>query len=212
MIGWNRFILIWDANNTVTKAAKRRLLVSNVTTVDGYIAGPKGELEWFVKDGFLTNTEYGQCARELNSSVDAILLGRRTYEEFVSYWPDATDNDPVITEKMNTLPKIVFSNTLDKVGWGKWGNARLVKGDPAEEVRRLKQEEGRDLVIYGSGTLVSYLTSKNLIDEFQLTVQPVILGAGKHQFEDIGEWKNLRLVKTRLLKEGAIILYYQPLV
>jgi len=123
----------------------RRLIVSNIMSLDGFIAGPKGELDWFVKEGFMTETEFGEHARNLNRSVDGILLGRKTYQAFAGYWPDATDNDPVVTERMNNLPKIVFSRTLEKVEWGKWGNARLVKGDAGEEVRRLKSEPGKAL-------------------------------------------------------------------
>ncbi|MBO0888284.1 dihydrofolate reductase family protein, partial [Candidatus Bathyarchaeota archaeon] len=119
-------------------------------SLDGYVAGPKGELDWFVHEGFMEGTEFGQYARNVISSVDAILLGRRTYQEFVSYWPTATDNDPVITERINNLPKIVFSKTLHKVEWGKWNNARLLNGNTVEEVKTMKELPGRDLVIYGS--------------------------------------------------------------
>jgi dihydrofolate reductase len=188
----------------------RRVIVSNLTSLDGFIAGPKGELGWFVQEGFLTKTEYGEYAREFNSSIGGILLGRKTYEDWVGYWPDATDNDPFITERTNNLPKFVFSNTLDKVGWGKWNNAHLMKGDAGEEVKRLKSQPGKDLAIFGSGTLVSSLTRLALIDEYQITIQPVILGAGLSQFKDLGKWLRLKLVKSRQLREGAVVLYYQP--
>lgn len=185
-------------------------MVANMVSLDGFIAGPKGELGWFVQEGFLTKTEYGEYARDLNRSMGAILLGRKTYEMFVSYWPDATDNDPVITERMNNVPKIVFSKTLDKVGWGKWNNARLVKGDAGEEVKRLKNESGKDLVIFGSGTLVSDLAKQGLIDEYQLVVHPVVLGEGTRQFKDIGGWLRMKLIKVTPMREGPVILYYQP--
>ena len=189
----------------------RRLIVSNIMSLDGFIAGPKGELDWFVKEGFMTETEFGEHARNLNRSVDGILLGRKTYQAFAGYWPDATDNDPVITERMNNLPKIVFSRTLEKVEWGKWGNARLVKGDAGEEVRRLKSEPGKDLVIYGSAELVSSLTRLGLIDEYQFIIQPVVLGAGKPEFSDLGGRLKLQLTGIRQLREGAVILFYQSL-
>ncbi|HXW95817.1 MAG TPA: dihydrofolate reductase family protein [Nitrososphaerales archaeon] len=189
----------------------RRVIVSNHTSLDGYIAGPRGELGWFVREGFLTKTEYGEYAREFNSSIGGIMLGRKTYEDWVGYWPDATDNDPYITERTNNLPKYVFSTTLDKVGWGKWNNAYLVKGDAGEEVKRLKSQPGKDLAIFGSGTLVSSLTKLGLIDEYQITIQPVILGAGLSQFKDFGKWLRLKLVKSWQLREGAVVLYYQPM-
>ena len=188
----------------------RRVIVANLTSLDGFIAGPKGELGWFVQPGFLTKTEYGEYARESYDTIGGILLGRKTYEDWVGYWPDATDNDPVITERVNNLPKYVFSNTLDKVGWGKWNNAYLMKGDAGEQLKRLKDQPGKDLAIFGSGTLVSSLTKLGLIDEYQITIQPVILGAGLSQFRDLDKWLRLKLVKSRQLREGAVVLYYQP--
>jgi len=95
----------------------RRVIVSNVMSLDGFVSGPNGELDWFVHSGFMKGTEFGEYARSLISSVGTILLGRLTYEEFVSYWPTAKDNDPVITERINNLPKFVFSRSLEKVAW-----------------------------------------------------------------------------------------------
>ena len=185
----------------------RRLIVSNLMSLDGFVAGPKGELDWFVHEGFMIGTEFGKYAREMISSVDAILLGRLTYQEFVSYWPTATDNDPVITERINSLPKIVFSKTLERV---EWNNARLVKGNAADEVRRLKEQPGRDLVIYGSAELVSALMKENLIDEFHIIIQPVVLGKGKPEFKDLNQRHNLKLVEAKPFKSGAVWLRYQP--
>jgi dihydrofolate reductase len=188
----------------------RRLIVSNLMSLDGFLAGPKGELDWFVYEGFVKGTEFGQYAREVITSVDAILLGRLTYEEFVSYWPIATNDDPVITERMNNLPKIVFSRTLDKVGWGNWNNARLVKENATDEVRKMKAQPGKDLVIYGSGSLVSSLMKEGLIDEFQFFIQPVVLGKGKPEFPNLDKRYWMKLVKVTPLKSGAVALYYQP--
>ena len=179
-------------------------------SLDGYVAGPKGELDWFVHEGFMIGTEFGQYAREMISSVDAILLGRLTYQEFASYWPTATDNDPVITERINNLPKIVFSKTLERVEWGRWNNARLVKGNPAGEVRRLKEQPGKDLVIYGSAQLVSALMKESLIDELHIVIQPVVLGNGKPEFKDLNQRHNLKLVEAKPFKSGAVLLRYQP--
>jgi dihydrofolate reductase len=186
------------------------VIVSNLMSLDGFVAGPKGELDWFVYEGFVKGTEFGQYAREVISAVDAILLGRLTYEEFVSYWPNATNDDPVITERMNNLPKIVFSRTLDKVGWGNWNNARLVKENATDEVRKMKAQPGKDLVIYGSGSLVSSLMKEGLIDEFQFFIQPVVLGKGKPEFQNLDQRYWMKLVKVTPLKSGAVALYYEP--
>lgn len=188
----------------------KRLVVSNLMSLDGFVAGPKGELDWFVHEGFMMGTEFGDHARSQISSVDSILLGRRTYEEFVSYWPTATDNDPVITERINNLPKVVFSRTLDRVGWGKWNNARLVRDDAPEEVRRMKEQPGRDLVIFGSAQLVSSLLKEGLIDELQIFIQPVLLGGGTPEFKDLKERYHLKLTRVAQFKTGAVGLFYQP--
>jgi dihydrofolate reductase len=189
----------------------RRLIVSNLMSLDGFASGPKGELDWFVHPGFVKATEYGDYARGVIRSVDSILLGRLTYEEFASYWPTAKDNDPVITERINNLPKFVFSKTLEKVSWGDWGTAKLVKDDAAKTVSKMKQEQGRDMVIYGSATLVSALMKAGLVDEIQLTVHPIVLGKGRPEFKDLNERYPLKLIDVKRFDSAAVNLIYQPL-
>src|SRR6476620_7651534 len=131
----------------------RKVIVSNLVSLDGYFEGPNKELDWFVvEEGFF------DYVREMFTTVDTILFGRVTYQMMESYWPNSTDNDPIITTRMNTLPKIVFSKTLEKVEWGKWNNARLIKENIAEEVKKMKQEQGKDMVIFGSSQLISSFT------------------------------------------------------
>ena len=189
----------------------RRVIVSNVMSLDGFVSGPNGELDWFVYAGFVKGTEFGEYARALISSVDGILLGRLTYEEFCSYWPTAKNDDPVITERMNHLPKFVFSRSLKQVAWGDWGTARLVKEGAAVEVSKMKQELGRDMVVYGSATLVSGLMKAGLIDEYQLVVYPVVLGKGRPEFKDLNQRYSLSLIEVKQFKSGAVKLVYQPL-
>ena len=189
----------------------RRVIVSNVMSLDGFVSGPKGELDWFVYAGFVKGTEFGEYVRALIRSVGAILLGRLTYEEFSSYWPTAKNDDPVITERMNNLPKFVFSRSLEKVAWGDWGTAKLVKEDASAMVSRMKQEPGRDMVVYGSATLVSALMKAELIDEYQLFLYPIVLGSGRPEFKDLNERHSLRLVDVNRFKSGIVKLIYQPL-
>jgi dihydrofolate reductase len=189
----------------------RRVIVSNVMSLDGFVSGPNGELDWFVYAGFVKGTEFGEYARALISSVDAILLGRLTYGEFSSYWPTAKNDDPVITEGMNNLPKFVFSRSLKQVAWGDWGTARLVKEDASVAVSKMKQESGRDMVIYGSATLVSALMKSGLIDEYQLIVYPIVLGKGRPQFKDLTQRYPLSLVDVNQFKSGVVKLVYHPL-
>ncbi len=189
----------------------RRVIVSNVMSLDGFVSGPNGELDWFVYAGFVKGTEFGEYARTVISSVDAILLGRLTYEEFSSYWPTAKNDDPVITERINNLPKFVFSRSLKQVPWGGWGTARLVKEDAAVAVTKMRQEQGRNMVIYGSATLVSALMKAGLIDEYQLVVYPVVLGKGRPEFKNLTQRYPLSLTDVKQFKSGAVKLVYQPL-
>ncbi len=173
--------------------------------MDGYLAGPNNEVDWFVYD-----EEFGQYARNMLNEVGAILYGRVTYEWNSSYWPTATNNDSVVIEKMNTLPKIVFSTTLDKVSWGKFDNARLIKNNVEAEVKKLKQEPGKDMVIFGSGKVVSSFLKMGLIDELRIFVQPIILGAGLQMFRGLPERHKLKLVSSRPFKSGVVELVYHP--
>ena len=183
----------------------RKVIVSNLVSLDGFFEGPNKELDWFVVD-----EEFFDYARDLLGTVDTILFGRVTYQMMESYWPAETDNDPVITDKMNNLPKIVFSKTLSSTPWGKWNNARLVKENIPEEIRKMKQQAGKDMVIFGSGILVSDFTQLGLIDEYRIILNPVVLGKGNPLFKGLQDKLNLKLLKTKTLSSGVVILYYEP--
>ncbi len=182
----------------------RKIIVSNYVTLDGFIAGPNGEFDWFVWD-----EETAEYSKGLLKSIDAILFGRVTYELMAGYWPTASPpaEDQVIIDAMNNLPKIVFSKTLEKVAWK---NSRLVKKNIANEVATLKQQPGRDIVIYGSGSIVSTLTQLGLIDEYRIFVNPVVLGSGKPMFKGLNDRLNLNLLTTKTFNCGVVLLHYQP--
>lgn len=156
----------------------RKILAHEMVTIDGYFAGPSGDLDWFVWDDVLRDVSI-----ELLKRVDTLLFGRVTYEMMAGYWPTAPEEDPAIKEAMNNLPKIVFSRTLKKADWN---NTRLTRELVPDEIRKMKQQPGRDMVIYGSGSLVSSLARQGLIDEYSLVVNPVVLGAGKPLFTHYG--------------------------
>src|SRR3990172_3019412 len=168
----------------------RKVILFNMVTLDGFFEGPNGEIDWHNVD-----EEFNEFAVDQVNTADGLIFGRVTYELMASYWPTpaAQADDPIVAEKMNTMPKIVFSRTLDKV---EWNNTRLVKGDAAEEIAKLKQQPGRDLLIFGSADLASNLTNLGLIDEYRIMVNPVVLGKGNPLFKDIKEKINLRLPKT----------------
>ncbi|MEP6684623.1 MAG: dihydrofolate reductase family protein [Parafilimonas sp.] len=180
----------------------RKIIVSNLISVDGYFEGMNQDLSWFT-----VNEEFFEYARNLLHEVDTIMYGRVTYEHMADYWPNAKDNDEVITQKMNSLQKIIFSKTLEEAIWN---NSLIIKESIVEEVKKLKQQPGKDIVIFGSGTIVSELTQWRLIDEYRLIVNPVILGNGNPLFKSINERIKLKLIKTKTLASGVIILYYQP--
>jgi dihydrofolate reductase len=185
----------------------RRLVVFNQVSLDGYFVDAHGDMRW--AHAGANNPEWNAFV-ENNASGDSVLLfGRITYELMARYWPTpyAAQSNPVVAGRMNSLPKLVFSRTLDRASWS---NTRLVQTDPAAEVRKLKQEPGPDLVIMGSGTIVSQLTQARLIDEYQVVVIPLVLGQGRTMFEGVKERLPLKLTKTRTFRNGNVWLCYEP--
>jgi len=177
----------------------RRLIVSNVMSLDGCFESSDKKLDWFVPD-----EQFFAYSREMLRSVDAILFGRVTYELMAAYWPFAAKDE--IADKMNGLPKIVFSKTLKSADWN---NTRLVRENAGEEIVRLKQEPGKDMVILGSAALASSLLQLDLIDEYRVILSPVLLGAGNPLFQGIRQRLAFKLHQTKLLSSGVVVLYYQ---
>jgi len=139
-----------------------------------------------------------------------LLFGRITYELMASFWPTpfAAENMPVVAERMNNLPKVVFSRTLDTASWS---NTQLVKSDITGEIRKMKNEPGEDMAILGSGSIVSQLAQHGVIDEYQFVVNPVALGKGRTMFDGIKEKLPLKLSKTRTFGNGNVLLCYKPM-
>jgi dihydrofolate reductase len=178
----------------------RRIFVSNLMSLDGFFEGPKQELDWFVID-----EEFFEYARQMLRSVDAILFGRLTYQHMAAYWPTAPADE--IAGKMNSLPKIVCSKSLDKV---EWNNSTLIKDNITEEIAKLKQQPGKDIVILGSAELASFLLQAGLIDEYRVILNPILVGSGNPLFKGIKEKIKLRLTETKQFGSGVMVLYYQP--
>ena len=182
----------------------RRIIFQMMVSLDGYFEGPNKELDWHVVD-----EEFNHYASDLLDSVDTLIFGRVTYQLMASYWPTpaATVNDPVIARKMNGLPKIVFSKSLDEA---KWQNTRLVKENAVEEISRLKQQPGKDMAIFGSSDLAVSLTPSGLIDEYRIFFNPIFLGAGKPLLHGLKGRLRLKLMKDRQFNSGVVMLCYQP--
>jgi dihydrofolate reductase len=181
------------------------VIVSNLVSLDGFIAGPQGEIDWFVS---MADKEFESYSVELIESVDTMLFGRVTYELMAGYWPTARPpaDDQRIIDGMNNTAKVVFSRTLTRV---EWSNSRLASGSPADIVAGLKARPGRNIVLYGSGSIVAALADRGLIDDYRIFVAPVILGSGKPQFAG-ARTNGLRLAETRTFASGLALLRYAP--
>jgi dihydrofolate reductase len=183
----------------------RKLVVFNMVSLDGYFVDTKGDMSWAHKHDDEWNTFVSGNA----SGNGMLLFGRVTYDMMASYWPSpmALQNSPVVAKGMNEMPKIVFSRTLDKASWN---NTTLLKGDLATEIKKLKAAPGPDMVILGSGNIVSQLAQLNLIDEFQLAISPIVLGKGRTLFENVTKRLNLKLTNSRTFGNGTVFVCYQP--
>jgi dihydrofolate reductase len=197
--------------NKFNKYSMRKIIVSVNVTLDGYMAGENGELDWHFP---LWNEEMSEYAYEQLCMADTVLLGRQTYEAMAAYYPYlekslvAIRSDIAFARHMNDYQKIIFSRTLKTV---EWKNARLAQKSLAEEIRQLKSQPGLDIIIYGSASIVAKLIQLDLIDEYVLWVHPVLLGNGKSLFKNINQQHSLNLLHTRVFDSGVIILYYQSI-
>ena len=184
----------------------RRLVVFNNVSLDGYFTDVNDDMSWARNH----DPEWLAFVQENASGGGELVFGRITYELMASYWPTpmAIKNDPKVAEGMNNLPKIVFSRTMDKASWN---NTKLVKGDLPAEIRKMKNEPGKDLVIFGSGSIISQLAQERLIDEYQIVVVPVVLGKGRTMFDGIQAKLPLKLTKSRTFGNGNVLLCYEPM-
>jgi dihydrofolate reductase len=185
----------------------RKLVVFNHVSLDGYFVGANGDLGWAYRGN--DDPEYAAFVAENASGGGQLLFGRITYQMMASYWPTpaADQHDPVVAAGMNSMPKVVFSRSLEGASWN---NTKLVKGDIVAEIRKLKNEAGPDMAILGSGSIVSQLAAENVIDEYQVMVDPVALGTGRTMFGGVKEKLNLKLTRTRTFGNGKVFLCYEP--
>lgn len=174
----------------------RRLLVFNSVTVDGHFTDKNNDMSWAHAQA---DPEWNEFVAGNAKSGGEMVFGRVTYQMMESFWPTpaAAHAFPEVAEGMNNSPKVVFSKTLDQVTWT---NTRLLKGDLIEAVSKLKEESGDQLVLMGSGSIVAQLAPAGLIDEYQMVVNPLILGDGRTMFEGVKEKIRLTLTDSRLSK------------
>jgi dihydrofolate reductase len=184
----------------------RKIIAALQTSVDCFIEGPNGEMDWAMAE----DEETWKVMNETLNSVDALILGRRMYPGYEQYWLSllvnssiGTENEKAYARRADKIPHIVLSKTLDKV---KWKTTTIVRD--VEEIRKMKQQPGRDMLALGGATLISSLMNQGLIDEVHLIVNPLILGGGKALFKDVKERRTLKLMGAKPLKSGKVSLIY----
>ncbi len=177
-------------------------------TLDGFVAGPNGELDWMT---FSADDRASARINELTDSSDTILLGRKMTDGFVNYWTSVLDNpespEYSFAQKMVNIPKVVFSKTVKE---SKWANTIVANSDLTEELENLKNQNGKDILVYGGANFVSSLIKNNLIDEYHFFVNPVAIGKGMSIFGDLAEKQNLQLIKSESFSNGEVELCYVP--
>jgi dihydrofolate reductase len=181
----------------------RKVVAAEFVSLDGVMESPdKWHFPYF-------DEEMGQAVGEGFATSDAMLMGRVNYEEWAAYWPQQDPEENPIAATMNGRRKYVVSTTLEEPL--EWSNSTLIKGNEfAEEIGNLKEQEGKDIVISGSGTLVRSLLRDGLLDELKLMIHPIVVGSGKRLFEEAEEQTNLELVDARTFSTGVLYLTYRP--
>jgi dihydrofolate reductase len=186
-----------------------RIVVTEFVSLDGVMEAPGGG-EDFKHAGWTFEIERGDEGDKFKLdetlSSEALLLGRKTYEGFAAAWPSRTD-EVGFADKFNSMPKYVVSSTLENP---EWNNTTVLKGDPVEEVSKLRQRPGGDIVVHGSAQLVQTLLEHDLVDELRLMIFPVVLGTGKRLFGETSDKKRLRLTDSKTVGDGITICIYEP--
>jgi dihydrofolate reductase len=185
----------------------RKIVVSEFVTLDGVMQDPGGTGE-FALGGWAFKAERGPEGDRFKFdelfAADALLLGRITYEGFAKAWPGMQRDEAGFTDRMNAITKYVVSSTLREA---KWNNSHIIKGNVAREIQKLKEMDGKDILVAGSGMLVQALIQNDLVDELRLMVYPFVLGTGKRLFQD-GSRLNLKLESAKPLNSKVLIMTY----
>ena len=187
----------------VNQNNKRKLAVSAWVTLDGVFDADTMDQWWNPYD----SAERAKYIVETVSEADALLVGRTTYEMLAVYWPNQKDDKNGPASRLNSMPKFVVSQTLEKA---EWNNSTIINKSAIEAIKKLKKQPGGDILITGSATLVQSLMETDLIDEYRFLVQPIIMGSGRRFFKDGMPNTKLRLVESKTLSLGVLALAYQP--
>ena len=185
----------------------RKIILEEWLSLDGYAADKNGKLDFFPSTEANKYSDQDQLG--FLDTIDTILLGRVTYDLFKDFWPTATTDTEIIADKLNSIPKLVFSNTLKDAPWGKWPAAHIIPGNAVEEIRKLKEKEGEDMVLWGSISLAQALIKAALIDELHIQICPTIIGGGRLLFPSLEAYANFKLVDCKKYDTGVVFLKYE---
>ena len=187
----------------------RKIKLQIQLSLDGFVCGQQGEMDWMVWDW---DDVVKQYVTELTNSADTFLMGRATGEGMAVYWPTVTSNpesgeeERWMADKLNSSPKVIFSKTITHINWT---NARIAN-DIVEEVKELKKEPGKDILIYGGAGIVSAFIRENLIDEYHLFINPVVIGKGRTIYANVKQNMKLKLLHATPSATGIVIMTYVP--
>lgn len=188
----------------------KKLIAEAWISLDGYAADVNGATDFF------PSTEKNRASDEdqlkFMENIDTILLGRKTYEIFADFWPKVSTDQEIVSDRINSIPKVVISNTIKHAPWGKWSAASVLAGDAMDEIKKLKQQDGKDIVLWGSISLAQALMQADMVDEYRIHVCPVRLGAGRPLFPNIDQgMQQLRITDTKVYHAtGVVFLKYTP--
>lgn len=188
----------------------RKLILEEWVSLDGYVADKNGSLDFFTNLTPEQNKYSDQDQLKFLDGIDTILLGRKTYDLFVGFWPSATIDQEVIADKLNETDKIVFTKSLKKAPWGKWKEARIISEEAVDAIKELKSLPGKNMVMWGSISLAQSLMKENLIDEYHIQLCPVLTGGGRYLFQHQRGLTELELLELRHYNTGTVFLNYKP--
>lgn len=187
-------------NNKIMRKLRLQVQIS----IDGSIAGPNNEMDWLLWDD-----NYIKYLNEITESVGTIIMGRKMVDEFIPYWTEVMNkpDDPwnAFSKKMVEIPKVFFTKTLYK---SEWANTDIATGDLKDEITKLKNLDGGDIIVYGGASFDSSLVKEKLIDEFYLFVNPIVIGNGKTIFKNL-EIQKLTLIESKVFDCGLVLLHYE---
>ena len=187
----------------------RKLILEEWISLDGYVADKNGQLDFFTNLTPEQNKYSDSDQLKFLETIDTILLGRKTYELFVDFWPGATTDKEAIADKLNETKKIVFSNTITNAPWGQWADVAIITGEATAEIKNLKLLPGKNMVMWGSVSLAQSLMEENLIDEYHIQLCPVLTGGGRNLFPQKMNFDRLNLLEVRKYNTGTVFLNYE---